>query len=641
MSLSYFSPRWLRSRVVRIVLAVCVTLPLAFSAVYMWAMWDPTHKVDQLPVALVDSDQPVGQGAEAIHAGRDVTAQLLESGALDWKQVDHDQAQAGVRDGKYYFAIEIPRDFSRTIANIGKTTHAPAQIDVTFNDNTATYSGPIGKQVMSEIDKAVLSGVSTQVADTVLVGLNSVGNGLRTAADGAGQLKDGTGQLVDGADQLHTGVTRDLAPGMAEATKGGHDLAAGAGQLKDGLGTLQAGTDTLGAGARQLSDGIDQLVSKVDDSGDLAAQAAALHRQLAALPGPIGQQGAQVLGMVDELLDGLQRLRAGSHEITRQLTDPAADYRSGVDKLVAGSGDLKAGADRLSAGLDQLDAGVGRVADGSTQLADGAHRLDTGAGQLDAGLAAGVKQVPDLNNPTVRTSLASLVSTPVVSDAHNLARAQDLGPGVAPAMLAIASVLAALVVWMTFRADRDPAQDLSGRSSGYRLFRRLLAVGFISVVAMAAVTASMWLILSPAPSPANIPQLLVVVAVGTVMAMSLVGLAYTVFGYIAGTLVSLAVLMLQTFAFGGVWMIETVPAPFRWLHPIAPMTYMRKGLMAAFSDGQGFGSAVLVMVAIAAAAIGLQYLFIQRGWNRYPHKPGRAMNAHTERTLEAQHSMAY
>ena len=48
-------PRMQRSRLLRLIVAIVVTIPLVISAIYMWALWDPTKKVDEMPVAIVNA----------------------------------------------------------------------------------------------------------------------------------------------------------------------------------------------------------------------------------------------------------------------------------------------------------------------------------------------------------------------------------------------------------------------------------------------------------------------------------------------------------------------------------------------------------------------------------------------------------
>jgi len=61
-------------------------------------------------------------------------------------------------------------------------------------------------------------------------------------------------------------------------------------------------------------------------------------------------------------------------------------------------------------------------------------------------------------------------------------------------------------------------------------------------------------------------------------------------------------LMVQLFSFGGVFPIEQMPQPFRWLQALMPLTYARNALRMTLSGyyGPRFWFAVLVLLALVA-----------------------------------------
>ncbi|WP_436838513.1 YhgE/Pip family protein [Nocardia nova] len=600
--------RWYRYRWSRLCLSVVVMVPVVVSALYMWMAWDPTKTVNHMPVALVNSDHPASRGSTPIDAGSQVTRNLLDSHALDFRQVDHDEAVAGLAAGRYYFVVEIPSDFSSTLSEIGTGSLAPALIHVTYNDNNTVMASNIGARAMSAINAAVLKGVASGTVGDVLTGVDTLADGLRSAADGSGKLHQGTAKLATGADDLTRGLSDQLTPGVTRATAGSDQLAAGAASLNQGMHQFVTGTDRLGSGARTLADGIDQLVAKLD----VASLHDALEQLRTQLPANAGNDLAQVVAV----LNGLRQLQSGSRQIADQLTDPHADYRGGLDKLVTGTGQLDTGAATLADGMHELTAGTGRVTDGARKLQTGAHQVDDGAGQLADGLANGVKKLPDLGDKSHQTTLAELLATPVETASTNIAPAQFNGPGAAPSLLTISSALVALVVFMCFRAHRF----VTGGDAGGPLrptMRRTIAVTLVSLTATAVVAAAIWQSLTPHPSVASMPETIAILGGAVGMYVALTGLLFTVLGYVAGSLATLALLMFQVFSYGGIWMVETLPAPFRLLHPVMPMTYVRRGLIAAFNGAPGFEGALIAIYAVSAVATVLTVLVATSGRSRY------------------------
>ncbi|MGB6038488.1 MAG: YhgE/Pip family protein, partial [Gordonia sp. (in: high G+C Gram-positive bacteria)] len=180
------------------IIALLVTIPLVLAAVYMWVLWDPTKKVDQMPVAIVNSDTGFVKDGEKIEAGDSVTASLMKSKPLGFEIVSPQKASQGLRDGSFYFVLQIPENFSETLGTIATVADAPALITVTFNDYNTLKASQIGGAAMEKIQQSVLKGVATTTVGGLVDGVQSLGDGLRTAADGSVQLSDGTKTLSDG-----------------------------------------------------------------------------------------------------------------------------------------------------------------------------------------------------------------------------------------------------------------------------------------------------------------------------------------------------------------------------------------------------------------------------------------------------------
>lgn len=213
-------PRMQRSRVIRLIVALLVTIPLVLAAVYMWVLWDPTKKVNQMPVAIVNLDAGYGEGDDEIQAGTSVANNLVESGSLGFEITDQKDAFHGLRTGEYYFVIQIPEDFSQTLGTIASEAEAPALISVTFNDYNTLKASQIGGSAMEKIHQSVLKGVAGTTVGGLVDGVQTLSDGLREAADGSVQLSDGTKTLADGTQTLATGIDNDLVPGVGRATEG-------------------------------------------------------------------------------------------------------------------------------------------------------------------------------------------------------------------------------------------------------------------------------------------------------------------------------------------------------------------------------------------------------------------------------------
>ncbi|MFE3289716.1 YhgE/Pip family protein [Rhodococcus sp. NPDC059234] len=592
----------------RTAIAVLVIAPLALLGFYMWALWNPGDTVSRMPVAIVNADAGADLDGTRLDAGSEVAKSLVDSGDVQWHEVSAADAKAGVEDGRYYFSVLIPESFSRDIASAASGKGQKAQLDVVYNDHNSLVATPVGESVMAQVRSAVSESIGEQSVDQVLVGLGDVGAGFTDAANGAKQLADGAGQalagtkeLASGSVELSTGLTQahtgsvELADGTRQLASGADDAARGAGELHGGLGQLVGGADQLGAGATQISEVIDTVIGPLVDT-------------MVASGVPMGEE---------DLPGQLKALREGAKQIARELSDPKADFRGGLNAAAAGAGELStglgqlsagahqvdSGAHELSGGLGQLDTGGSQLSAGLGQLQDGVGQLDAGSNQLATGLSDGAKQVPHFTAAERKTT-AGVMSAPVAIESENLYPAAGFGPGAVPAVMSVLLFVCGILTWFVVRPRRGPVRRVHGSilREGLRRYRVPAAVTLAAALVLSVVS----LTVAQADPPSVLAMVAVMVLVGAA-AVATARLFTVVFGPVNGTFLGLGALMVQVFAFGGVFPIQQMPAPLRWLHELMPLTYAQGALRMVLVGyyGPRFWLAVAVLVALVVGSVGL------------------------------------
>ena len=438
--------RFRRGPLPKIAIGALILIPLLYGALYLWAFWDPTGRMERLPVALVDSDRPVTlTDGTVLDAGRQVTTTLLDSADLDWVSTDAATAQQGVTDGTYYFALSIPTGFSSDIASAEGDSPTRARLDVTYNDANSFLASTLGHSAMVQVDDAVRATIGDASVAKVLVGLGSARDGFASAADGAitlaaagGELAAGARQVADGVDATHDGAARlaagaatvgsgatQLATGAHTAAAGTTSLSVGATDLAANLQKAEVGSTSLATGATSVSSGVSTLATNLRTAkvagAQLDAGAAQLSAGLTSAVSRISTMTATLGGASPALTDALtyldERYQSGDLAAATPLTelsavatdlaslDPAAtatqlnaltagaaEVASGASRLEVAVGSLSDGADRLAtgaatlaSGASQLDPAVSRLTDGATRLASGANSLTSGTSALAAG----------------------------------------------------------------------------------------------------------------------------------------------------------------------------------------------------------------------------------------------------------------
>lgn len=385
--------RFFRQPITRAALAVMLLIPLLYGAMYVWAFWDPTARMADLPVALVNEDVPTTRNGDSVHYGQDVVDELVDDASIGWRPVDAATAMAGLSTGTYYFAVTIPASFSHDIVSLGEDEPRPAHLAVTYDDTNSFLASTLGHTAMLQVQQALNETAGQRAVDTLLVGVGDARDGFAIASDGAFALRDGLRTATDGAATLNVGAD-DLAAGAAKLAAGTGDLITGAAALRAGLDAYVTGVTSAGDGATRLSQGTQNL--------------SALQAGLAQAADPAKGAPALAVG-VDTLTDGVTTLANGADSYASgatRFTDGSTTWTTGArtwlhgataataatGDLVTGSRDLKAGAASLAeatGSASALGTGAATLASGTKSLAAGAHDSADELGQVEALLQAG------------------------------------------------------------------------------------------------------------------------------------------------------------------------------------------------------------------------------------------------------------
>ncbi|MFC4243484.1 YhgE/Pip family protein [Gryllotalpicola reticulitermitis] len=339
-----------RKRAVRIAIAAIACIPLIYGGALIWANQDPTHRLDKIPAAVVDLDQPVTQNGTTVDVGKTVAHDLVanhENDNFDWTETDASAARAGLKNGTYLATITLPKGMSSSAASLGGNAGdaADSRVTITTDDGRNYIVGVAAKTIGLTISQTASKSVSQQYLSQIYSGLDQISSELTTAANGAKQLASGAGTLKSGTAQLATGADQS---------------ASGAAQLASGLGTAQSGANQLASGTAQVAAGTSQLA-------DQTAQAAT---------------GAQ------QLATGASQVAAGTSENQSRISQAA----SGAAQLAAANQKLAGGASTLATGANQVAAGNQKLADSASALNSAVKQLNA-AGVSPAAIEAGLNQL--------------------------------------------------------------------------------------------------------------------------------------------------------------------------------------------------------------------------------------------------------
>lgn len=447
--------RFSRSRMQRLAIVAACLIPLLYGALYLWAFWDPTGHIDRIPVAIVNQDTGALKDDTAVHAGADLSDELLRKGTLKWRSTDARTAHEGLVSGEYYAVLTIPAGFSAAVTTAGTDHPVPAPLQVQYNDANGYTARTILASVMREVRTGASDSIGSEMVDKLLIGTSDIRAGLVTASDGATQLTDGAdkahagaGTLTDGLGRLDTGAAqlatgadtadsgaRQLATGTGTLADGSAQVADGAGQLASGASSLATGADQAHQGAQQLATGLDTLNAQTQglpaatkQLADGSAQVAAGNKQIAdkasVAAGQIGAASTDLRAVLAKLPADdpyVKQAYAALGQIdakTTTLNGQVQQLSTGAQQVADGNAQLAGSATKLADGIAAADRGASSLATGTGQVAGGAHTLSTGA----TSLAQGAGQVHDgaVQAHDGATALAGGLDT-LATGAHTLA----------------------------------------------------------------------------------------------------------------------------------------------------------------------------------------------------------------------------
>ncbi|HFR3770921.1 TPA: YhgE/Pip family protein, partial [Streptococcus suis] len=407
---------------------------------------------------------------------------------------------------------------------------------------TTTYQNLTADQQAELVGALQNSPSTTMTAAQMILGqlsqLSQALSSLQSLSGMATQL----GQLQSAVGQINTAANQAL-PGATTAIE---NLSSGLSQVNTALNQqVLPGTQALTGGVSQLqtqlSSGASQLMSGVTAYTAGVAQ--------------LAEGGAQLVANNSSIQSG------GS-----QLTSGLAILAANSSQLVSGSGQLASGSQQLIAGADQL-------ASGGQTLTSGITSLRTGSETLTNSLSSASQQ---LSVVSVEDKNAQAISQPVTLEHSDQDDVKTNGVGMAPYMVSVALMVAALSANVIFVKHID---NRSYKNRWDWAKGKLLLNGAIASLA-ALILYGVLLLIGVDPAHPMATLGLILLASWTFMALvtALVG-----WNNRFGSFASLIILLLQLGSSAGTYPIELSPRFFQVIQPYLPMTYSVSGLRQTIS----------------------------------------------------------
>ncbi|MDU5843169.1 MAG: YhgE/Pip family protein, partial [Cutibacterium avidum] len=337
-----------------------ILVPLVVVAGLVGTTWRTTDRLGQVKAAVVNEDKAVEVGGRLVPIGRQLTAELVDSGShttdghtVDWTLTDADGAAKGLRDGTYSAVVTIPESFSSDATSYSANDAAkakPALIDVTTSQTSPVSDTTIAALTAQVARHSLNTTLTSGYLENVYIGFNRFAQQMGKMADAAAKLDDGATKLADGTKKSAAGAGT-LAAGMTKLSGGTQQLKTSGGKLTDGVSQLSGGLNILSDKGKQLSYGANGLASGVatytdgtgkvvDGIGQLSAGLTTMDQKVSAATGKIDTS------QLNQLTDGASQLADGID----QFTDGLVGYRTEIRQYASGEKTAELKKESLSKG---------------------------------------------------------------------------------------------------------------------------------------------------------------------------------------------------------------------------------------------------------------------------------------------------
>lgn len=321
-------------RILKNPVALVVTLGVAIiPSLYAWcnilANWDPYANTGNIQVAVANEDKGTTSTLVGhLDAGQQTVNQLKKNHQLGWRFVSKQHAVDGVKAGKYYAAIVLPKDFSSSL--IGTVTGEKNQPSITYyiNEKMNAIAPKITDTGATTIDEQInatfVSSVADAVAKQVKAAAGNTTDSLHTAqSDVVNNLNDTINQLETVQQQLGgTRSTLDKATTTIDSAKRTNTALASA--INDALDTITNTSDLLAQTRAQTQRFSTTLTGALDNGST----------QLSGLQVTVGNVTGTMLNGLNTTQDALSQVSSSM----RGVNSTAGEALDGMDNALKASG---------------------------------------------------------------------------------------------------------------------------------------------------------------------------------------------------------------------------------------------------------------------------------------------------------------
>ncbi|WP_378958082.1 YhgE/Pip family protein [Mediterraneibacter gnavus] len=527
-----------------VVLGLCV-VPSLYAWFNIAASWDPYSNTNGLKVAVANKDE--GYEGEIlplqINIGDTVISSLRENDQLDWTFTGKKDAVEGVKSGKYYAAIVIPKSFSQDMMSLfsEEMTHSDIIYYINEKENAIApkvtdkgasavqqqideifvkTAAQVGLDLLDTISEVTSSDGAQAAAQNLTENIRKIGSDLDSTAgtvkafsnmtvsmqqmldatadilNKAGQntetnlsLLNETGNSVDSLRSAVSGTTESVNQVLAQ---GSQCYDAISGQINNAFSSISTDAGATAGALNSVASEVQVMIDRYTGFRDSVQQLADSFPLASDLLQPI-------IGNLNESIAHQEAVRDKLNEAAEKITETASDagnYQAQLDQLVQQSSQQISGirSDYENNVKTQINTMFGTLGDTSSAVQSLFTSMDNGVEDMEK-LAKDAGSGLEKMKTTLDTSASLLTATAekVNQAAEKLdTAAQDGNVEILKNVLGSSPEVISSFVSAPVRMQTKALYPVENYGSAMAPFYSTLSiwVGGIILVAMMKVTAS-------------------------------------------------------------------------------------------------------------------------------------------------------
>ena len=355
-----------RNNVIALVVIIGISVvPCLYAWFNIAASWDPYSNTGNLKVAVASADE----GYEGslipieINIGDKVLSALRENTQMEWVFTTEEKATSGVKSGKYYAAIVIPKDFSNKMMSVFSEKVEKPEITYYSNAKENAIAPKVTDKGAGAVQRQVNEVFIETVSDTTLTVLQAVSN--MTQASGAETIVD---NLNTNLNQIAGDLTASagLLESFSDMTGSAQKLLSSTTEF---LQTVQQQTKE----SRQTFQETSKTFSGLDDSMDAAADS--VGTALKSAENVYDQMDQVILGAFSDESADAQQIASTLDTLAGQVGNVVTAYTSVRDSIAAVADKYPETSPLVDAIVVRMDTSIQQQKNLQSKLQDSAKGL--------------------------------------------------------------------------------------------------------------------------------------------------------------------------------------------------------------------------------------------------------------------------